>query len=222
MAKSRGKRRPGRGAGQRKVPNDVQLSRSDLSQLDEGYLARLPKQQLRSLSMKLLADLKAAHDRLDHNPSNSSRPPRSRAPWESEDGGDPPEKPGRRAPAHDSQDGEQNTKQSPPDTGDDANPSDGSGQQRRAGRRVGAPGYGRMQRLPIDQAHHHHPDTCTACGAALSGAGTERLCRLSGDRSDAASIRAGRSGGVSEQTHLPRTRLRLRASQPRRAGALRR
>ena len=79
MARSRGKRRQRKGAGTRKVPNDVQLSRYDLSQLDEGYLAKLPEERLRALSAKLLADLKAAHERLDQNPDNSSRPPSSRA-----------------------------------------------------------------------------------------------------------------------------------------------
>ena len=74
----------------------MQRSRYDLSQLDEGYLACLPEQQLRSLSAKLLADLKAAHERLDQNPTNSSRPPSSRAPWEREDDDvDPPDRPDR-------------------------------------------------------------------------------------------------------------------------------
>ena len=99
MARSRGKRRQHKGAGRRKVSNDVQLSRYDLSQLDEGYLAKLPELQLRSLSAKLLADLKAAHERLDQNPTNSSRPPSSRAPWQSEERGDPPDKPEPPVPA---------------------------------------------------------------------------------------------------------------------------
>ena len=94
MARSRGNRRQRRGAGKRKGSDAVQLSRYDLSQLDEGYLAHLPEQQLRSLSAKLQADLKAAHERLDQNPNNSSRPPSSRAPWEREDDDvDPPDKP---------------------------------------------------------------------------------------------------------------------------------
>lgn len=65
MSRSRGNRSRRRGAGRRKVPNNVQLSRFDLGQLDEGYLAKLPEEQLRALSAKLLADLKAAHERLD-------------------------------------------------------------------------------------------------------------------------------------------------------------
>lgn len=89
MARYRGDRIRRRGAGRRIVPNDVQLSRYDLSQFDEGYLAKLPEAQSRSLSVKLLADLKTAHERLDQDPNNSSRPPSSRGPWEGEDRGDP-------------------------------------------------------------------------------------------------------------------------------------
>ena len=60
----------------------MQLSDHDLKQLDDDYLRSLPAEALRTLSSKLLSDLKEAHDRLNQNPSNSSRPPSSRAPWE--------------------------------------------------------------------------------------------------------------------------------------------
>lgn len=60
----------------------MQLSRHDLAQLDEAYLAGLAEGSLRVLSVTLLADLKEAVEQLDQNPSNSSRPPSSRAPWE--------------------------------------------------------------------------------------------------------------------------------------------
>ena len=60
----------------------MQLSRNDLAQLDEAYLAGLAEGALRVLSVKLLIDLKEAVERLDQNPRNSSRPPSSRAPWE--------------------------------------------------------------------------------------------------------------------------------------------
>jgi transposase len=39
-------------------------------------------------STKLLSDLKEARERLDQNPSNSSRPPSSQAPWNA-GGGEP-------------------------------------------------------------------------------------------------------------------------------------
>ena len=42
----------------------MQLSRHDLAQLDEAYLAGLPEGSLRVLSVKLLIDLKDAVERL--------------------------------------------------------------------------------------------------------------------------------------------------------------
>jgi hypothetical protein len=70
---------PGAGRGD---AADMHLSDHDLKQLGEDFLSGMPTDSLRSLSGKLLADLKEAHDRLNQNPSNSSRPPSTRAPWE--------------------------------------------------------------------------------------------------------------------------------------------
>jgi|GEM_PF-1610491 len=68
-------------AGGDSAKSDVQLSRHDLSQLDEASLLGLGEERLRTLSVKLLADLKAAHARLEQSSRNSSRPPSSEAPW---------------------------------------------------------------------------------------------------------------------------------------------
>jgi hypothetical protein len=175
MARSRGTRRQRKGAGPRKVPNDVQLSRYDLSQLDEGYLAKLSEKQLRSLSAKLLADLKAAHERLDQNPNNSSRPPSSRAPWEGEDRGDRPNQPEHPKGEDDKPGvGDDGTQKPPEESEGKQSQSDESVQHRRAGQRPGAPGHGRVQQLPIEQTHHHRPETCTGCGAALPVADSGR------------------------------------------------
>jgi len=169
MARSCGNRSRRKGAGRRNVPNDVQLSRFDLSQLDEGYLAKLPEAQLRSLSVKLLADLKAAHERLDQNPTNSSRPPSSRAPWEGEDRGDPPNKPEPSDRADEAAPAGDEEAQKPPEKSEgQPRRAEESAEQRRAGQRPGAPGHGRVQQLAIEQVHHHHPATCAGCGAALS------------------------------------------------------
>ena len=171
MARFCGKRNRRRGAGKRKVPSDVQLSRYDLSQLDEDYLAKLPEQQLRSLSAKLLADLKAAHERLDQNPTNSSRPPSSRAPWEREDDdanppdrSEQPETGDKKADTRQGKDGQKPQEGSAGGQGQSGEPT----QQRRAGQRPGAPGHGRVQQLSIEQTHHHRLATCAGCGAALS------------------------------------------------------
>ena len=55
----------------------MHLSRHDLSQMDDEYLASLGIDVLRRVSGRLLSDLKEAHDRLNQNPKNSSRPPGS-------------------------------------------------------------------------------------------------------------------------------------------------
>ncbi len=53
------------------------LSDHDLRQLDESYIGSLAYDQLRVLSLKLLADIKVARDRLNRTPQNSSVPPGS-------------------------------------------------------------------------------------------------------------------------------------------------
>src|SRR5512147_2388096 len=58
------------------------LTPHSLHQIDDAYLQSLEVEALRGLSMRLLADLKEAWDRLNQGPDNSSRPPSSRAPWE--------------------------------------------------------------------------------------------------------------------------------------------
>jgi diguanylate cyclase (GGDEF)-like protein len=59
---------------------DMQLSEHELKPLDDKTIRSLQAEKSRTLSLKLLADLKEAHDRLNQAPDNSSRPPSSRAP----------------------------------------------------------------------------------------------------------------------------------------------
>ncbi|WP_295622926.1 DUF6444 domain-containing protein, partial [uncultured Lamprocystis sp.] len=66
----------------------MHLSDHSLSQLDEAYVQALDEGRLRGLSLRLLEDLKEARERLRQNPTNSSRPPSSRAPWERPSAGD--------------------------------------------------------------------------------------------------------------------------------------
>lgn len=158
----------------------MQLSRHDLSQLDEAYLLGLGEEKLRTLSVKLLADLKATHERLEQNSRNSSRPPSSEAPWE---GGQAEE---ARTTAADHYE-EDNPTEPPEDEGgqevstpgEDGEPEAAESNvpkpQRRAGQRPGAPGHGRTQSLPIDHERHHHPDACAVCGGALTAANAERI-----------------------------------------------
>ncbi len=68
----------------------MHLSDHDLRQLDEAYLDGLVPEQAHALLGRSLADLKAARERLNQNPSNSSRPPSSRPPWEARETGEAP------------------------------------------------------------------------------------------------------------------------------------
>ena len=68
----------------------MHLSDHDLRQFDDAYLQTLTSAQARALLGKALADLKAARERLGQNPSNSSRPPSTRLPWEENGGDDTP------------------------------------------------------------------------------------------------------------------------------------
>ena len=60
----------------------MQLSDHSLRQIDEAYLERLGEDSLRSLSSKLLLDLKEARERLNQTSRNSSLPPSREAPWD--------------------------------------------------------------------------------------------------------------------------------------------
>jgi len=157
----------------------MQLSDHDLRQLDRARLHELDGERLRALSEKLLADLKEARERLNQTPSNSSRPPSSRAPWERgeaserEDGLDGDSgKGGENAGegACESRGGERET-----DEGNDEKPESSSKSQvpeeGRPGRRIGAPGASRTQRLAIDEERRHVPERCACCGAESSAAG---------------------------------------------------
>ena len=156
----------------------MHLSRHDLLQLDEAYLRRLPEEPLRELSVKLLADLQAAHERLEQNSSNSSRPPSSELPWqgkpkeeENEEGMEQSGEGGNGQGARDRHEEKQSRgdEQARGESGAAPKPP------RRAGQQPGAPGHGRTQSLPIDQEEHHHPTQCAGCGAALGEGNADRI-----------------------------------------------
>lgn len=155
----------------------MQLSRHDLFQLDEAALRRLSDEQLRVLSVKLLADLKAAHERLDQNSRNSSRPPSSEPPWqgkpeeENEDGTQPSGEAGKEAGAP------ERDEKKPSAGAERANRESGNGQKqpRPPGQQPGAPGHGRTQSLPIDHEEHHHPAQCVVCEATWSEGWADRI-----------------------------------------------
>ena len=159
----------------------MHLSDHSLSQLDEAYVQTLDEARLRGLSLRLLDDLKEARERLRQNPTNSSRPPSSRAPW------DRPSARGTEAsdeaendaitPAEDEEAPDEATTppEDPPATPDaDASERDSTATKppkptRKAGKPPGAPGFGRTQVFKAQETRHHHPGTCAACTEALPG-----------------------------------------------------
>jgi transposase len=71
----------------------MHLSDHSLRQIDDDYVRSLGTDELRGLSLRLLADLKEARERLNQGPTNSSRPPSSRSPWERGQFSDPTHEP---------------------------------------------------------------------------------------------------------------------------------
>ena len=146
----------------------MQLSDHSLRQIDEAYLERLGEDSLRSLSSKLLLDLKEARERLNQTSRNSSLPPSREAPWdkaraadaETERGEDPEGTAAEDAPAETAGDAEADPApavESPPMA------------RRRAGKVPGAPGHGRPAPARVDATEVHRPAACAGCGSGLAG-----------------------------------------------------
>jgi hypothetical protein len=150
------------------------LSEHDLKQLDEETIDSLPTQHVRRIAVKLLADLKEAHDRLNQGSDNSSRPPSSRAPWErsctdapdddESDDWEPGEADGKAAKAE------------TPDRSSAGKETEGSEQEQtrptkkasgKPGKPKGAPGYGRSVELAVTAEQTHRAQTCALCAEAL-------------------------------------------------------
>jgi len=156
----------------------MKLTDHDLLQLTDEDLLELPEEVLRVLSVKLLNDLKEARERLRQTSRNSSRPPSSDLPWDKA-GAD-----NENMPPHQEEQTEEDN--APPDTDetpqnppkeqaqDQANKSgqatglEGDGHNRRkAGKQLGAMGFGRQQEIALTAEEHHYPAGCTLCGCAL-------------------------------------------------------
>jgi hypothetical protein len=148
----------------------MHLSDHSLSQLDEAYVQSLDEGRLRGLSLRLLEDLKEARERLRQNPTNSSRPPSSRAPWErpgaghEESRGDAEANPARDPDPADeaSASPEEGPSDLPPTQAPKPKPP-----KRKPGKQPGARGFGRTQVFKAHETLVHRPDTCAACAEAL-------------------------------------------------------
>ena len=151
----------------------MHLSDHSLRQIDDEYVRSLRTDALRDLSLRLLADLKEARERLNQGPTNSSRPPSSRAPWERGRVPDPTHEP--ETPQDEAESVEaplieaEPTKTRPAEVQPcEAKPA------RKAGKQPGAPGIGRTQVLKAQELIPHYPQVCAGCGRALM-AGTDAV-----------------------------------------------
>jgi transposase len=146
----------------------MHLSDQDLRQLDDHYLGMLTPDQARALPPKVIADLRAARERLAQTPSTSSRPPSSHAPWEgideageADDGTPPaPDAQEAEAPAADQRSTRARTAR-----------RKGTAAAGKPGRRKGASGHGCTETVPIDAEQVHAPQHCAASGRAVDGGG---------------------------------------------------
>ena len=148
----------------------MHLSDHSLRQIDEAYVQSLEVEALRGLSVRLLADLKDARDRLNQGPDTSSRPPSSRAPWDRR--GDGLESDAAADAAHDGPESEPaDAKPEPAERPSaEAKPAKVPA-ARKPGKQPGAPGIGRTQVFQANAEQAHYPDTCAGCGQPLDPAG---------------------------------------------------
>ncbi len=154
----------------------MHLSPHSLRQIDDAYLQSLEVEALRGLSMRLLADLKEAWDRLNQGPENSSRPPSSRAPWERKHGEPPSDE--------DLADGELEPEPAEPQSAEakpaEANPAEANPAEAKSGGDETGPQSRQTTRGAGDRPHAGVPGECrtgplprrcAGCGRPLEPAG---------------------------------------------------
>ena len=154
-------------------PNYAKLSPTKLSdhslhQLDECYINSLEDEELRHLTLQLLEDLREARERLNQTARNSSRPPSSQAPFESNEPtpnqanipSEPTEVPEPSAASEPQESDSASSDTSEPD-------ADTEQPKKKRGKPKGATGFGRTQVFKAERIEVHHPSHCAGCGRAL-------------------------------------------------------
>ncbi|HPE72433.1 MAG TPA: hypothetical protein PK018_09740 [Candidatus Competibacter sp.] len=149
----------------------MHLSDHSLRQMDDADVQSLDVEALRGLSVRLLADLKDARDRLNQGPDNSSRPPSGRAPWDRPGDGE------LKSDAADAVDSDSvsasaDTKPVPTESPSTEAKPVRVPVTRKPGKPLGAPGIGRTQVFQTHAEQPHHPNACAGCGRPLDQADT--------------------------------------------------
>jgi transposase len=169
----------------------MEVTNHSLSQITAETLDKLSHDELLYLSNKLLKDLKEARDRLNQNPSNSSKPSGSMPPWEKGgvdksgeadvDAEDHQDSEGQTA--NDTEEDQPGASEETQSANDNAGASSANGvdegeppfssdtpkpERKKPGKQEGAPGYGRVWNPECTEAEIHcHPMNCTVCGQEL-------------------------------------------------------
>lgn len=169
----------------------MHFERSDLQQLTLEYISNLPSERLVTLCDQLRQDLMTARDRLNQNPSNSSRPSSTLAPWDrqsknkdfeddeniAEIAADPDsssksesnadgENPDTLTSSLEDSNDQQNTDESQKrDESQKVGNSEknGKGKKRKPGKQLGSQGFGRTQKLLVTQEIQLKPQCCKGC-----------------------------------------------------------
>ncbi len=155
------------------------LKEQELLQIDEPFIRKLLEKDpdaLAGLSINLANDLKEAMERLNQNPSNSSKPSGSLAPWDkgSRDNEEDEELEHEDKEALKSGTDKERSSDDTPDvdTGEskkeNGHQQEDSEKQRKPGRQPGSQGFGRTQKIEVTQTIHHSCVCCSACNEDLA------------------------------------------------------
>jgi hypothetical protein len=162
------------------MPN---LSNHDLKQMDDAWQDRQPEPVVRELLKRTMNDLRAARDFMNQSPANSSRPSGSMPPWQrsamAAEHAHEEECELDAERADESDEAAASSAQQPEEAGPAGQeaPEAAAREQtkpappRRPGRRVGAPGHGREQKLLPIHSEEHRPPCCAACELPLPSDG---------------------------------------------------
>ena len=167
----------------------MKIKDHDLRQLNEERLQTLHEKDpaaLLQLAKRLLDDLKEARERLNQNPSNSSCPSGSQAPWfrvgdedsteddeeKAEDSSDREPIESGRASSETEESGSESSEKE--DSNSNGQPKKKAGKggsskpENKPGKQPGAQGFGRSKELSVNETIPHCPDQCAICGDHLN------------------------------------------------------
>jgi transposase len=146
----------------------IPLTDHDLRQMSDEWVSSLTPSQKAVLLVRALAELRKSRDRLNQTPSNSSKPPSSRAPWESASSDDAVLPTITASTVFDVDAAKPSATVGATTPTPSAKAPSGKSSTKKAGKQVGAKGFGRTQKLAYTETTPHHPDSCAGCGQALS------------------------------------------------------